>query len=295
MPTKTQTLPLAVAAVVLTLAAGGGCGSGTGTDAATPPAPTRFRQAPFAPADFPQAIAHPNDWLPLTAGTQWVRDGATDVGHRRVPHRVISTVTDVQKTIAGVTTIAVLDQGIDAGQLAHESIDYFAQDRNGTVWDVGSYAEAYQAGSYVSVRDAWLAGVNGGRAGTLMPGNPRLLTPPWFISQPPGADPDVAQVVQSGVRHCVTFRCFNDVLVVREGKASAPDNEFKYYARGVGQIDNVPKSASAHHDVEQLINLRHLTATGLASASAETLKLDRHARVTSRLIFGRSAPAGRRP
>ena len=223
-----------------------------------------------------------------------MRDGATDVGHRRVPHRVISTVTDVHKTIAGVTTIAVLDQGVDAGQLAHESIDYFAQDRHGTVWAIGSYAEAYQAGSYVSVRDAWLAGVNGGRAGTLMPGDPRLVTPPWFISQPPGADPDVAQVVMTGVRHCVAFRCFDGVLVVREGKASAPDNEFKYYARGVGQIDNVPKSASAHHDVEQLVNLRLLSPTGLARASEEALKLDRHARVTSSPVFGRSTPAAYR-
>jgi len=293
MPSKTQTLSLAVLTLVLTLA-GSGCGAGTRTDTATPSAPTRFRQAPFAPADFAQATPAPNGWLPLTPGTQWVRDGATDVGHRRVPHRVISTVTDVHKTIDGVTTIAVLDQGIDAGQLAHESIDYFAQDRHGAVWDVGSYAEAYQSGRYVSVRDAWLAGVDGARAGILLPGNPRLLTPPWFISQPPGADPDVAQVVQSGVSHCVTYRCFNDVLVVREGKASAPDNEFKYYALGVGQIDNVPKSASAHHDVEQLINLRQLSATGLAGASAEALRLDRHARVTSSRVFGRSTPAARR-
>jgi len=193
-----------------------------------------------------------------------------------------------------VTTIAVLDQGIDSGQLAHESIDYFAQDRRGAVWDLGSYAEAYEAGRYVSVRDAWLTGAHGARAGTLMPGDPRLRTPPWYISQPPGADPDVAQVVQTGAKHCVKFRCFADVLVVREGKASAPDNEFKFYAHGVGQIDNVPKSASAHHDVEQLINLRHLSASGIAAASAEALKLDRHARVTSRAVFGGSASAARR-
>jgi hypothetical protein len=204
---------------------------------------------------------------------------------------VVSTVTSVHKDITGVTTTAVLDQGIDSGQLAHESLDYFAQDRAGNVWNVGSYAEAYEGGRYVSVRDAWLAGVKGARAGVLVPGDARLGTPPWYVSQPQGADPDVAQVVHTGLRHCVPLRCFTGVLVVREGKASAPDNEFKYYAPGVGQIDNVPKSASRHHDVEQLVNLTHLSARGLAEANAEALKLDRHARRTSARIFGRSAYA----
>ena len=52
--------------------------------------------------------------------------------------------------------------------------------------------------------------------------------------------PDVAQVVQTGKSQCVPFKCYRGVTVIREGKANAPDNEFKYYAAGVGQIDNVP-------------------------------------------------------
>ncbi len=268
-----------------------GCGGSRHASAGTPPVPSGFSQASFSPANFSPQAAALNQWLPLRPGTQWVRQGATDVGHRRVPHRVVSTVTRVHKEIAGVTTIAVLDQGIDSGQLAHESIDFFAQDRRRNVWDVGSYAEAYEGGRYVSVRDAWLAGVKGARAGILVRGDAQHRPPPWFISQPQGADPDVAQVVQTGVRHCVRLRCFSGVLVVREGKASAPDNEFKYYAPGVGQIDNVPKSASQHHDVEQLINVTHLSARGLAEMDAEVLKLDRHARTTSARIFARSALA----
>ncbi len=269
-----------------------GCGA-TSPPSRTPPPPTSFRLSQFTAANFRLPIGPPNQWLPIVPGTQWVRVGATDVGHRRVPHRVLSTVTSVHKRIAGIDTIVVLDLGIDSGQVAHESIDFFAQDRRGNVWNVGSYAEAYEAGRYVSVRDAWLAGKHGGRAGILMQGDPGLQTPPWYISQPPGADPDVAQVVQTGLGRCVPFRCFKNVLVVREGKASAPDNEFKYYAAGVGQIDNVPKSASMHHDVEQLVNARRLTAQGLAEASAEALKLDRHARVTSPSVFASGPPARR--
>jgi hypothetical protein len=287
-----KTAPFIAAAALLTVAVfTAGCGGSTRDSAGTPAVPNSFSQAHFRPGNFSRRTGTLNQWLPLSPGTQWVREGATDVGHRRVPHRVVSTVTGVHKDIVGVTTIVVLDQGIDSGQLAHESVDYFAQDRQGNIWNVGSYAESYEARRFVSVRDAWLAGVKGARAGILIPRDARVGTPPWYVSQPQGADPDVAQVVQTGVRHCVRLRCFNGVRVVREGKASAPDNEFKYYAPGVGQIDNVPKSASKHHDTEQLVNLTRVSTRGLAEVNAEALKLDRHARTTSAGIFGRSAAA----
>lgn len=105
----------------------------------------------------------------------------------------------------------------------------------------------------------------------------------------------MAQVVATRRWRCVPFRCFKSVVVIREGKASAPDNEFKYYAAGVGQIDNVPRSASQHKDVERLINLSRLSSRGLAQASAEALRLDQHARVTKPDVFARGPAAGRIP
>jgi hypothetical protein len=284
----------AVTVLMLTLTAGA-CGGGS-TSSSTSGAgaiPRTFNEHRLDPAIARARVLGANRWLPLKPGTQWVRQGATNVGHRRVPHRVVSTVTDVYRQVAGVSTILVLDVGIDSGQVAHRSVDYFAEDRNGAVWNLGGYAEAYEGGRFTSVRDAWLAGVNGSRAGMLMPADPRLDTPSWFISQPAGADPDVAQVVSTGHQHCVPFRCFAEALIVREGKASAPDNEFKFYAGGIGQIDNIPRSASIHKDAEQLINVTRLTPRGLAEASSEALKLDKHARTTARNVFAQSPPATR--
>jgi hypothetical protein len=268
-----------------------GCGSGGSGASAV--APTHFTHASFVPANFVAPTTAANRWLPLKPGTQWVRVGTTLVGHRPVPHRVVSTVTDVVRRIDGVSAVAVLDQDLDAGQITQESIDWWAQDKLGNVWNVGGYTEEYEGGRFSTIRDAWLVGINGAKPGILMPANPTTRTPPWTIAQPPGADPDAAQPVQIGVRQCVTFNCFNDVLVVREGKASALDNEFKYYAPGVGQILNSPKRFSHHKDVEQLVNLIQLTPKGLAELSAEVLKLDRHARVTAPGAFGR-APAAKR-
>jgi len=161
------------------------------------------------------------------------------------------------------------------------------------VWSVGGYTEEYESGRLSAIRDAWLGGQGGGRPGILMPGNPSTATPPFTIAQRPGADPDAAQIVKSGQAQCVKFKCFKNVLVVREGKASALDNEFKYYAPGVGQILNTPKSKSQHKDVEELVNLIRLSPRGLAEIDAEALKLDRSSRRTKPQIFGHSQPARR--
>lgn len=281
------TVSVAVLAAVCCGSLAAGCGGGGDK----PPARTSTEKARFVPANFPADVTGTNRWLPLRPGFQWVRIGGTDVGHRRVPHRVISTVTGVTKVVDGVRSRVLLDRDVDAGEIAQQSLDFLAEDRQRNVWYVGSYTEEYEGGRFVNSVDAWLAGVRGGEAGLLMRGDPRLGTPPYSVARPPGEDSDVAQVVQTGVRRCVPFKCYRGVLVIREGKSKAPDNEFKYFAPGVGQIDNVPRSASQHHDIERLVNLTQLTPQGLAEIDAEALRLDRHARVERPGVFGRSAVA----
>jgi hypothetical protein len=278
---------LAVAALALAQV---GCGGGT-TSTTTPAASTTR----FDPARFGDPTVASNKWLPLKPGTQWVRQGATDVGSRRVPHRVVSTVTDVVKTIDGVPAVAVLDQDFDGGQLTQQSLDYYAEDTKGDVWYLGSYTEEYEGGQFVNATDAWLAGVQGAKPGIAMQADPMTGTPPYSISKPPGGEKaaDVAQVVETGKRQCVPYKCYRDVTVIREGKAAAPDNEFKYYAPGVGQILNTPRSASQHRDVEKLINLTTLSARGLAEQSREALRLDHRASSQAKRSFAGSQPARR--
>lgn len=278
-----------VAVAIIAVALSGCANSGAGSSSQA----IKASQQRFQPADFGSPTADANRWEPMKPGTQWVRDGGTDVGHRRVPHRVIRTVTDVQRTVDGVRTVAVMDRDVDAGQIAQESLDYLAQDKRGNVWFMGSYTEEYEGGHFVSVRDAWLSGVKGGRAGILMLADPRAGTPPYSIAKPPGDDPDVAEVVKTGQLQCVPLKCFKNVLVIREGKASAIDNEFKFYAPGVGLVLNTPHSASKHHDLERLINQTPLSPRGLKEASAEALKLDLRARSTKPAVFG-IAPAAKR-
>lgn len=265
------------------------CGGEEGGEAAR----AKVREARFDRANFGHPATGASPWLPLKPGTQWVREGSTLVGDRKVPHQVTVTVTDVYRVIDGVRTVAVLDYEVDSGQIAQESLDYMAEDSDGNVWVLGGYTEEYEGGRFVSAVDAWLSGTKGAKFGLLVPAEPRAGSPPYAVAAPDAEERDVAQVLKVGARHCVPFKCFDDVLIVREGKESNPDNELKYYARDVGQIDNVPQTASRHKDIEQLVNLTQLSPKGLAEASAEALRLDRHAMKQAPGTFGRFPPAKR--
>ncbi len=265
-----------------------GCGGGSAKQASA-----QVTSAPFDRAHFGAAATGTSPYLPLVPGAQSVREGATDVGSRRVPHQVTTTTTDVYREIQGVRTVVQLDFEVDGGQVSQISLDYVAEDDAGNVWLFGGYTEQYEGGRFVSAIDPWLSGVNGAKAGILVQAEPRAGLPPYTVAQPDVEEESVAEVIEVGIRHCVPFSCFDDVLVVREGKASAPDNEFKYYARDVGQIDNVPRGDSVHQDVERLVNLTTLSPTALAEVSAEALRLDRRARITAPGIFGKRPTAAR--
>jgi len=236
--------------------------------------PRTFERAAFDASRFVDPRTATNEWFPLEPGTQWVREGTTLIGSREVPHQVVTTVTDVIRVIDGVQTVLVHDRSVGAGQIVQQSLDYFALDKDGNVWALGAATEQYEAGRFVAVDEAWLSGVEGAKPGILLPANPTADTPAWLIAQPPGEDGDAAEFLRMQKKECVPFSCFQDVLVIREGKRSALDNEFKYFARGVGQIRNEPRGSSRHEDIERLVNVTKLSPAGLAEASAAALRID---------------------
>lgn len=277
---------VAISCLAMLLAA---CSSGGSASDAAPP----LHRTPFDPANFVDPTTSTNPFQPLRPGMQWVREGTTEVGSRAVPHQVITTMTDVIRTIDGIPTVAMIDQDTDSGQVSQLSIDYFGLDKAGNVWLVGGYTEAYSGGQFTNTIDAWLGKGPGSEAGILMPAKPKVSTPRWFIQSNAGDGGSAAEVVDVGTSRCVPFACYRNVLVVREGKIKAIDNEFKYYAPGVGQIRNSPRKDSKHKDVEELVNLVQLSPTGLAERSAEVQRLEAHARKTEPATFG-SAPASTR-
>lgn len=287
--TNRNHLPVALLAVGALLAGCGSSSSGRQQHAGTPGAGATkavISTARLDPKNFDEPAKGRNTYDPLVPGSQSVREGSTRVGGRAVPHQVTTTVTNVYRTVAGVRTVLSFDHEVDGGQVAQESIDYLAEDKAGNVWNLGGYTQQYEGGRFVSAQDSWLHGVHGAQAGVLVQAHPSVRNPVYSVSKPDREEDSVAEVIKVGVRRCVPFDCFKDVLVVREGKRSAPDNEFKYYARNVGQIDNVPRGASVHKDVEKLVNLQKLSRKALAEFDKEALRLDHAAPARAKRVFG---------
>jgi hypothetical protein len=290
--------PLLAAAAAAALCSGlaAGCSSDKKTTKSTSVPTSSSRSTSVPPSSVPPTTAVPgtagatandkNPWLPLKPGYQSVRQGFVNAGHRRLPHRRVYTVTAVTKEIDGTRTVLVLDQDFDGGEIAEQAIDYLAEDAQGNVWYLGSYTEAYEGGQFVNATDAWLSGIKGAAKGILMPADPKTGTPRFTQAIVPGEGAATAQVAKTGQQTCVPFKCYANVLVIREG------SENKYYAPGVGGIKTEPLSGGAQ-ETEELINLTELSPQGLAEISAEALRLDQHAATEAKDVFGRSAAATR--
>jgi hypothetical protein len=244
-----------------------------------------YQRTEVDPANFVDPTTSTNRYHPLRPGMQWVRQGTTLVGDRPVPHQVISTMTDVIREIDGVPTVAMLDQNTDAGELAQQSIDYFALDKDGNVWLMGSYTAEYSGGEFTNTDDAWLGSSEGSEPGILMPAEPDVSTPAWVVGVESDQKGTAAEVVETGASECAEFACYEDVVIIREGEIGALDNEFKYYAPAVGQFLNSPRKDSRHKDRESLINLTELTPAGLDEMSAEVLRVEEKARESEPELF----------
>lgn len=241
----------------------------------------------FDPANFIDPTLSTNEYHPLRPGMQWIRAGTTEVGSRKVPHQVISTMTDVVRMIDGVPVVAMLDQSTDSGEIAQVGFDYMALDKDGNVWILGGYTEDYEGGEFTDVENAWLGSATGGSPGILMPAVVTMETPRWYIGTPgPDEEPSVAEPVAVGISTTVQFGTFENVRAIREGGLKAIDNEIKYYAPGVGVILNVPKLKSLHQDSFELINLVELSPQGLAEVSQVVLDLEDHAQEVAPDVYG---------
>ena len=238
----------------------------------------------FDPKNFVDPLGGKNKWYPLAPGTQTLRDGSITRGSRKLKHQLRVTVTDVTKVVNGVTTVAVLDQDIDAGQVDEASLDFLAQDKFGNVWYMGSYTEIYQGGQFVNAVDAWLTPKQGSKPGVWMMADPQEGMK--YVEAHNSRETIRAEVAKVDDRKCVPFKCFKALQVLEDG------TEFKYYGSGVGHIATEPNYSGGEQEKEVLINVVKLTPKGLAEMSAEALRLDKHARKESK-IFAKSEAAKR--
>jgi len=251
----------------------------------------------FNPGTFSRPTVIDNPWFPLRPGMRFTYEGFTEEGGKRLPHRVVFTVTDLTKVVGGVRAVAAYDLDYSAGKLEEQEIVFFAQDDEGTVWHLGQYPEVYEDGKFVEA-PAWVHGLQGARAGIMMKAQPRLGTPSYSQGLALAVNwTDRGVVYQVGQKTCVPVDCYEDVLVIDETSREEPNaHQLKYYARGVGLV-RVGWRGEGEKTKEtlELVKVEQLGPQALAEVRAAVLNLEKRAYRISKNVYARTPPAEHTP
>lgn len=182
------------------------------------------------PDDFVRHVDNPN--FPLVPGTVFKYAANTPEGLETVEVRV---GRDTRK-ILGVATTVVRDKVFLNGSLKEDTIDWYAQDEDGTVWYFGEDTKEYEDGVVVSTAGTWLAGKDGAKPGFIMLAHPRVGRS-YRQEFAQGVAEDRASVVSLKETVSVPFGTFHDCLQTLETTPLNPaSREYKYYARRIGHI-----------------------------------------------------------
>ena len=231
----------------------------------------------FDPANFDPSTPVDNRWFPLTPGTEFVYEGqALDAGEP-IERKVISTVSDMTKEVAGVRVVVIWERDYTDGELEEAELAFWAQDRDGNVWHLGEYPEEYDKGKIVK-SPGWIAGEEGATAGIQMMAVPALDTPSYEqgYAPPPINWVDRGRTFKMGVETCVPVDCYEDVLVIEEFERTKPGaSQLKYYAPGVGAVRVGWRGKNEDEQEElELVSYRQLGAAQMEEVHEAVLKLD---------------------
>src|ERR671910_2614150 len=180
------------------------------------------------PAEFTTKVD--NEYFPMKPGTTFIYEGKGERDEMRVTHHT--------KKVMGVECVVVDDRAWEDGKLIERTYDWFAQDNKGTVWYFGEDTKEYEDGKVVSTKGSWEAGVDGAKAGIIMPADPKVGHS-YHQEYYPGEAMDMARVLSLEASVTVPYGSFDDVLETKEWTPLQPGfSEKKYYVRGVGPLGN---------------------------------------------------------
>jgi hypothetical protein len=182
------------------------------------------------PSNFTTNIDNP--YLPFKPGTTYVYEGPTSQGFVRNTTEVTSNT----KVINGVTCVEVHDQVYIDGVLSEDTLDWYAQDRQGNVWYFGEDSDELSNGRVTSLGGSWQAGVNGAKPGIVMEAFPKIGD---FYRQEflLGTAEDTAGVLKLNQKVTVPAGTFTGCVETYEISGLEPGAlEHKYYAAGIGNV-----------------------------------------------------------
>ena len=200
------------------------------------------------PANFVVGINNP--YFPLTPGTTFIYEGQTAAGLEHDEFFVTHNTT----VILGVTCIEVHDTVRVNGELTEDTLDWFAQDKEGNVWYFGENSKQLANGLIVGLEGSWTGGVDGAKPGIIMKAHPAVGD---FYRQEfsLGNAEDFAQTLSLKASVTVPFGSFDHCLRSQETTPLEPDVvEDKFYVRGVGNILAVDEHTGERTELIKIVS-----------------------------------------
>lgn len=222
---------------VIALAVVPACGGDEPSDPAAtgetrPALPVGDEAVDLDPADFTADVDHP--YWPMAPGTQWTYREIDEDGAEVT---VVITVSTVTRRIAnGVEARVVRDTVTSDGELIEDTLDWYAQDSEGSVWYLGEDTAEFEGGEITTTAGSFEAGVDGALPGIIMPAGPTTgmrYRQEYYA----GEAEDNGEVLSTEEQAEVPFGHFADAVLTKDTITIEPDVvEYKLYARDVGPV-----------------------------------------------------------
>jgi len=137
-----------------------------------------------------------------------------------------------------VESLVVEDRVYEDGQLAEVALDFFAQDDDGTVYYLGEDVDEYKDGKIVGHDGTWHYGLDTRVPGVIFPAHPKLGQT-WRPEDVSYEISEIDEIVSMSEKVTTPAGTFENCVKVKELLADGTI-EFKYYAKGVGVVREVP-------------------------------------------------------
>lgn len=192
-------------------------------------------QHDFATQDCDFSSTGRSDYFILEPGAQLVleqRDGRDKV-------QLVVTVLDETKIVDGIETRVVEEKESENGEIVEISRNYFAIcGQTKDVFYFGETVDFYQDGEVSNHEGSWLAGVDGAKAGIIMPGKPEIGMK-YYQEVAPEIAEDRAEIISLDEVVVTPAGRFEKVLKVKEeNPLEGRETEYKFHVKGIGLIQD---------------------------------------------------------
>lgn len=180
-----------------------------------------------------------NKYLPLAKFDRCVLEGEEDGAEIRVVRTLLDRTEPFRVDGETVRVAIIKDKAFEDGELVERTLDYFGQATNGAVYYFGEDVDDIEDGEVVGHEGQWRYGRDTNVLGVAMPHDPQVGDE-WYFEFVPGITIERDRMIKRIDQKTVNGETYDDVIRIREFQDPGNEVEDKLYARGVGNIRELP-------------------------------------------------------